>query len=155
MTLAFSRSALVLATCLIGCAAFAQPRNHATLAMGAEPQTLDPMASTADLVGTIMQHVYEPLYTFDVKWNVAPMLAESLPKISADGKTYTIALHGDGGGEALDAARFAAAGVDLGVDDAGAQCIDGDAFAGHFARQAHAEGVDGGLAGGVVDVGAR
>ena len=53
------------------------PRAYATLAMVAEPQTLDPMASTADLVGTIMQHVYEPLYTFDANWNVVPMLAES------------------------------------------------------------------------------
>ena len=53
------------------------PRAYATLAMVAEPQTLDPMASTADLVGTIMQHVYEPLYTFDAKWNVVPMLAET------------------------------------------------------------------------------
>ena len=68
------------------------PRTFATLAMVAEPQTLDPMASTADLVGTIMQHVYEPLYTFDAKWNVVPMLAESMPKISADGKTYAITL---------------------------------------------------------------
>ena len=75
-----------------GGSAFAQPRNHATLAMVAEPQTLDPMASTADLVGTIMQHVYEPLYTFDAKWNVVPMLAEAMPKVSADGKNYTITL---------------------------------------------------------------
>lgn len=71
------------------------PRAHATLAMVAEPQTLDPMASTADLVGTIMQHVYETLYTFDAKWNVVPMLAEAAPKISADGKVYTIALRKD------------------------------------------------------------
>lgn len=62
------------------------------LAMIGEPQTLDPMASTADLVGTIMQHVYEPLFTFDAQWNVVPMLAESMPKISADGKTVTIEL---------------------------------------------------------------
>jgi peptide/nickel transport system substrate-binding protein len=64
----------------------------ANLAMIGEPQTLDPMASTTDLVGTIMQHVYEPLYTFDAKWNIAPMLAESLPKTSADGRTVTIPL---------------------------------------------------------------
>jgi len=87
---------LALAALLLGSvggAALAQaPRNHATLAMVAEPQTLDPMASTADLVGTIMQHVFEPLYTFDAKWNVVPMLAESLPKVSADGKTYSITL---------------------------------------------------------------
>jgi len=83
------------AAALLGSAAssYAQaPRNYATLAMVGEPQTLDPMASTADLVGTIMQHVYETLYTFDAKWNAVPMLAETLPKVSADGKTYTIAL---------------------------------------------------------------
>ena len=57
-----------------------------------EPQTLDPMASTADLVGIIMQHVYEPLYTFDGNWNVAPMLAESMPAMSKDGLVYTIPL---------------------------------------------------------------
>lgn len=69
-----------------------QGRNHATLAMVAEPPTLDPMISTADLVTTIMQHVYETLYTFDANWNVVPMLAETLPKVSADGKTYQITL---------------------------------------------------------------
>ena len=68
------------------------PKSALNLAMVAEPQTLDPMASTADLVGTIMQHVYEPLYTFDAKWNVVPMLAESLPTVSKDGLRYTIAL---------------------------------------------------------------
>ena len=47
------------------------------------------MATTADLVGIIMQHVYEPLYTFDAKGAVVPMLAEEMPKISADGKVYT------------------------------------------------------------------
>src|SRR5438105_7467036 len=67
----------------------------ANLAMIAEPQGLDPMITTADLVGTIMQHVYEPLYTFDANWNVAPMLAESLPTLAKDGLTYTIPLrHG-------------------------------------------------------------
>jgi peptide/nickel transport system substrate-binding protein len=64
----------------------------ANLAMVSEPQGLDPMITTADLVGTIMQHVYEPLYTFDGNWNVAPMLAESLPTVSRDGLTYTIPL---------------------------------------------------------------
>jgi peptide/nickel transport system substrate-binding protein len=71
--------------------AFAQAAS-ANLAMVGEPQSLDPMASTADLVGTIMQHVYEPLYTFDANWAVQPMLAQALPAISPDGKTYTIAL---------------------------------------------------------------
>ncbi|MBU1312469.1 MAG: ABC transporter substrate-binding protein [Alphaproteobacteria bacterium] len=57
-----------------------------------EPPTLDPMASTADLVGIVTQHMFETLYTFDKNWNVTPLLAESLPEITDDGKTYTITL---------------------------------------------------------------
>ena len=34
----------------------------------------------------------EPLFTFDAKASVVPMLAETLPKVSADGKTYSITL---------------------------------------------------------------
>src|SRR5207245_6780496 len=83
-------AAMVLAT---GSALAAPAKGGAAnLAMIGEPQTLDPMASTADLVSTIMQHVYEPLYTFDANWNVAPMLAESMPAISKDGLVYTIPL---------------------------------------------------------------
>lgn len=57
-----------------------------------EPPTLDPMASTADLVGIVTQHIFETLYTFDKDWKPTPLLAASLPEISADGKTYTIKL---------------------------------------------------------------
>ena len=70
-------------------AALAQSAN---LAMVGEPQSLDPMASSADLVGTIMQHVYEPLYTFDASWALQPMLAAAMPEIADDGKRYTIKL---------------------------------------------------------------
>jgi peptide/nickel transport system substrate-binding protein len=63
-----------------------------TVATIGEPPTLDPMISTADLVGIITQHIFETLYTFDAKWNVTPLLAESLPQMSEDGKTCTIAL---------------------------------------------------------------
>ncbi|MGN6581073.1 MAG: ABC transporter substrate-binding protein [Bordetella sp.] len=63
-----------------------------TVATIGEPPTLDPMISTADLVGILTQHIFETLYTFDAKWNVTPLLAESLPQISADGKTSDIAL---------------------------------------------------------------
>ena len=68
----------------------AQAPTSANLAMVGEPQSLDPMASTADLPSIIMQHVYESLFTFDANGGVQPMLAEAMPKISADGKTYTI-----------------------------------------------------------------
>jgi peptide/nickel transport system substrate-binding protein len=64
----------------------------ANLAMIGEPQALDPMASTSDLVTIISQHFYETLYTFDANWAVQPMLAVGMPTVSADGKTYTIEL---------------------------------------------------------------
>ena len=57
-----------------------------------EPPTLDPMSSTADLVGIVTQHIFETLYTFDKTWAATPLLAESLPEIGDDGKTYTIKL---------------------------------------------------------------
>ena len=83
---------LAASTMLAPVAALAQGVSSANLAMVGEPQSLDPMASTADLVGTIMQHVYEPLFTFDANWAIQPMLAAAQPTVSADGKTYAIEL---------------------------------------------------------------
>ncbi|MBP0618168.1 ABC transporter substrate-binding protein [Jiella mangrovi] len=62
------------------------------VAIVGEPDTLDPMVSTKDVVSIVTQHVVETLYTFDGSWNVAPLLAKDLPTISEDGKTYDIAL---------------------------------------------------------------
>eukprot|EP01132_Coremiostelium_polycephalum_P014180 gene14180-17239_t len=88
--------ALLLGSALVAlspAAAFAQTKggviNVATIG---EPPTLDAMASTADLVGIVSQHIFETLYTFDENWNPTPLLAASLPEISADGKIYTIKL---------------------------------------------------------------
>ncbi|HSH91643.1 MAG TPA: ABC transporter substrate-binding protein [Ramlibacter sp.] len=72
--------------------AHAQSKSALNLAMVAEPPTLDIQSTPADLVCIIMQHVYEPLFTFDAKAALVPMLAESMPKISADGKVYSITL---------------------------------------------------------------
>ena len=71
-------------------AAFAQNANSANLAMIGEPQTLDPMASTADLPSLIMMHVYESLYTFDADLNAKPMLAVDMPKVSKNSPLYEI-----------------------------------------------------------------
>lgn len=85
--------ALVAAAGLMPMAAQAQAAKAAlNLAMIGEPPTLDVQSTPADLVCIIMQHVYEPLFTFDAKSNLVPMLAESLPKVSADGKQYSITL---------------------------------------------------------------
>jgi peptide/nickel transport system substrate-binding protein len=72
--------------------AHAQGKSALNLAMVAEPPTLDIQSTPADLVCIIMQHVYEPLFTFDAKAALVPMLAEAMPKISADGKLYSITL---------------------------------------------------------------
>lgn len=86
--------------CLLACSLLTAPSlasaqeagGIATVATVGEPPTLDPMVSTADLVGTITQHIFETLYTFDKSWKVTPLLADALPAVSADGKKYTIAL---------------------------------------------------------------
>lgn len=88
---ALSLTALALGPLFAATPAVAAP-SAANLAMIAEPQTLDTMSTSSDLVGTIMQHIYETLYTFDGKWNVVPMLADGMPKVSKDGLTHTIAL---------------------------------------------------------------
>lgn len=73
--------------------AFAQQKGGVlNVATVGEPPTLDPMVSSADLVSNISQHALETLFTFDENWKVVPLLAQSLPDISADGKVYTIAI---------------------------------------------------------------
>lgn len=57
-----------------------------------EPDTLDPMISTKDIVTTITQHIFETLYAFDENWQPQPLIAASMPEITDDGKTYRIAL---------------------------------------------------------------
>lgn len=57
-----------------------------------EPQSLDPMVSTQDVVSIVTQHFVETLYTFDSGWEIVPLLAVDLPTISEDGRTYTIRL---------------------------------------------------------------
>jgi peptide/nickel transport system substrate-binding protein len=63
-----------------------------TVAVPFEPQTLDSMSSTTDLIALITGSVLEPLYAFDAEWKPAPVLAASLPEVSADGVTVTIPL---------------------------------------------------------------
>ena len=85
-------TAAVLVGVSMGVPVFAQNKSALNLAMIGEPPTLDIMSTPADLVCIIMQHVFEPLFTFDAKAAIVPMLAESLPKVSADGKLYSITL---------------------------------------------------------------
>lgn len=79
---------------LLAGAVFAAPASAQTLnvAIVGEPETLDPMMSTKDVVSIVTQHFVETLYTFDESWAVAPLLAADLPTISDDGLTYSIDL---------------------------------------------------------------
>ena len=79
-----------LAAALLAGPAFAA--GNIEVAIIGEPQSMDPMMSTQDVVGIVTQHIVETLFTFDGKWAIQPLLAASLPEISADGKTYTIKL---------------------------------------------------------------
>lgn len=86
---------LLVATALIAAPSYLMAQEKGgviNVATIGEPPTLDPMTSTADLVGIVTQHIFETLYTFDKSWNVTPLLAESLPQVSEGGKTYTIKL---------------------------------------------------------------
>lgn len=85
---------MAAATLLMGTAIAGPALSQAKLdiAIIGEPQSLDPMMSTQDVVSIVTQHFIETLYTFDSKWNVAPLLAETLPEISADGRNYRITL---------------------------------------------------------------
>lgn len=86
-------AAAALVACSLPAMAVAQSQGGVIdVATIGEPPTLDPMASTADLVGIISQHMFETLYTFDANWSVTPLLAADLPSVSADGLVYTIAL---------------------------------------------------------------
>lgn len=87
--------AFLVGTALVSLSAFATAQERGgivNVATIGEPPTLDPMTSTADLVGIITQHVFETLYTFDANWVATPLLAASIPDISEDGQTYTISL---------------------------------------------------------------
>ncbi len=57
-----------------------------------EPPTLDAHWTTATLTEVLTNHLYEGLYSLDEDYRPIPMLAESLPAVSADGLTYTFKL---------------------------------------------------------------
>lgn len=62
------------------------------VAFNAEPATLDWMSSTAYACREIAWNFFEQLYTIDGRYAVVPMLADGLPRTSADAKTVTIGL---------------------------------------------------------------
>lgn len=80
----------LLLTAAIATTAYA--KDNIKVAIIGEADTLDPMMSTKDIVSIVTQHFVETLYTFDSSWSIVPLLAEDMPKISDDGKIYTIGI---------------------------------------------------------------
>lgn len=83
----------VAALAASGSASFGQSGNGViTVATVGEPPTLDAMQSVTDIVLVLGQHIFETLYTYDLQWTPAPLLAETLPEVSENGLTYRIPL---------------------------------------------------------------
>ncbi|MBC8104237.1 MAG: peptide ABC transporter substrate-binding protein [Cytophagales bacterium] len=57
-----------------------------------EPTTLDPAVVQDGPTIDLLQNLYEGLVGWNDKNEVVPLIAEDLPKISADGKTYTFTI---------------------------------------------------------------
>jgi len=57
-----------------------------------ELNTLDPTIASGDNLGTVTQHFFETLYSFNDNLEVVPLLAETMPEISDNGRTYKITL---------------------------------------------------------------
>lgn len=67
-------------------------KQEITINYRAEPGALDISKSTQIAVATVMNAVSEGLYRIDKDGKAQPALAKEMPKISPDGKTYTIKL---------------------------------------------------------------
>src|SRR5216110_1531933 len=63
-----------------------------TVAIGIDPDTLDPAAQTTTTASQIVDMMVERLYTMDANGATQPQLASDVPKVSADGLTYTVPL---------------------------------------------------------------
>ena len=83
-------SIALLSSSFSGAAISANMGGSVNVAIIGEADTLDPMISSKDVVGTVTQHIYETLFTFDGSWAPAPLLADGMPDVSGDGLTYTI-----------------------------------------------------------------
>ncbi len=70
----------------------AQTVSVLNIATTGDPGPLDPTPVTSDLLSEITQLFYETLYIFAPDYNIAPLLAASLPEMTDGGKRYVIKL---------------------------------------------------------------
>lgn len=70
------------------------PGGRLVVGLTGEPPNLDVHQTTDKIVGLVMYHVYETLFTWDAEFATIPLLAAS-HEISDDGLTHTVALRED------------------------------------------------------------
>ena len=63
----------------------AQAATAIDVALYGEPPVLDPMIFNSDSATIITQHIFETLYTFNSKWEIAPVLASGMPTVTENG----------------------------------------------------------------------
>jgi peptide/nickel transport system substrate-binding protein len=85
-----------------------------TVAIGIDPDTLDPAAQTTTTASQIVDMMVERLYTMDANGATQPQLASDVPKVSSDGLTYTVPLRT--GVKFTDGTPFNAAAAKQGLD---------------------------------------
>lgn len=85
-----------------------------TIAIGIDPDTLDPAAQTTTTASQVVDMMVERLYTLDSNGATQPQLASAMPTTSSDGLTYTIPLRT--GVKFSDGTPFNAAAAKAGLD---------------------------------------
>jgi peptide/nickel transport system substrate-binding protein len=85
-----------------------------TMALGVDPDALDPSTSTTLVGRQVFTSICEKLYDIDANSKLVPQLATALPNISGDGKTVTIKLRS--GVKFNDGTAFDAAAVKKSLD---------------------------------------
>jgi peptide/nickel transport system substrate-binding protein len=84
------------------------------IAIGIDPDTLDPAAQTTTTASQIVDMMAERLYTMDSNGQTQPQLAKDSPQVSPDGLTYTVPLRT--GIKFSDGTEFNAQAVKTSID---------------------------------------
>ena len=85
----------ILAMCGSGLPSAAQSQTSIEVALFGEPPGLDPVIVSNDAAATVTQHFLETLYTFNSKWEIAPLLASAMPDYAENGTIVTIPIRTD------------------------------------------------------------
>jgi ABC-type transport system substrate-binding protein len=101
-------ASIVLALACAGCPAMPDgpryrghgsmaPRRGGTLMLADEARvrTLDPQVATDSISQSVIEMLFEPLYSYDHEMHLVPHVASALPEVSADGLVFSVPIRGD------------------------------------------------------------